>query len=62
MVTMRRVLASVLAAILLGPIGGSSVALANGATEYIRARIERIYDLLGSSGTAASAERQAAAR
>ena len=58
----RCVLALVLAAILVVPPGLSPAALADSATDYIRARIERIYDLLGSAGSAAAPDRMAAAR
>ncbi|MGH7401544.1 MAG: ABC transporter substrate-binding protein [Candidatus Rokuibacteriota bacterium] len=62
MLMTRRVLALLLTAFLIEPLGTSRDARADGATDYIRARIERIYDLLGSSGTAAAPDRQAAAR
>lgn len=58
----RRVLALLLIAVLIEPLGTCPSARAAGATDYIRARVERIYDLLGSSGTAAAPDRQAAAR
>jgi phospholipid transport system substrate-binding protein len=58
----RCVLALVLAAILVVSPGLSPAALANSATDYIRVRIERIYDLLGSAGSAATPDRMAAAR
>ncbi|MGH7399185.1 MAG: MlaC/ttg2D family ABC transporter substrate-binding protein, partial [Candidatus Rokuibacteriota bacterium] len=62
MLMTRRAVALLLAAILIEPLATSPDAWADGATDYIRARIERIYDLLGSSGTGAAPDRQAAAR
>lgn len=58
----RCVLALVLAAILVVAPGLSPAALADSATDYIRARIERIYDLLGSAGSSAAPDHMAAAR
>jgi ABC-type transporter MlaC component len=58
----RRVLVPLLAVLFILPLGRSSVAVMTDATEYIRARIERIYDLLGSAGTAPPPDRRAAAR
>ncbi|HSE04261.1 MAG TPA: ABC transporter substrate-binding protein [Methylomirabilota bacterium] len=58
----RRALATLLAAALFLSIGGPAAAQADGATDYVRTRIERIYDLLGSSGAPAPPDRRAAAR
>lgn len=65
----RRVLGlgPLLAVLFVLPIGRSPaaqvpVAPSDDATGYIRARIERIYDLLGTSETGAAPDRQAAAR
>ncbi len=51
----------VLILVLLLPLGTSRRALAAGATDYIRVRIEKIYDLLGGSEATAVPDRQAAA-
>ena len=53
-------LALALAMLLLVPLGATRRALGAEASDYIRARIEKIYDLLGGSGGAAP-DRQAAA-
>jgi phospholipid transport system substrate-binding protein len=56
----RRVLVSLLTVVFILATG--AVALAADATKYVQTRIERIYDLLGPEGTAATPDRQAAAR
>jgi ABC-type transporter MlaC component len=58
----RRVLTPLLALTLAMAMDPPHPAGAAGATEYLRTRIERIYDLLGTSGKTAPPDRQAAAR
>lgn len=58
----RRVLTLFLAILLAVTLHPPPLARASNATEYLRARIERIYSQLGSAGSAAPPDRQAAAR
>jgi phospholipid transport system substrate-binding protein len=57
-------LALILVALLVGHLGAPPEALADAATDYLRVRIEKIYDLIGTSGSveAAAPDRQTAAR
>jgi ABC-type transporter MlaC component len=57
----HRVLSIVLAFVLLLPLVTSRRVLAADATDYVRARIEKIYDVLGGAGGADAPDRQAAA-
>jgi phospholipid transport system substrate-binding protein len=58
----RHVLTPLLTLLLAAALDPPPLAHASNATEYLRTRIERIYDLLGTSGASAPPDRQAAAR
>ena len=58
----RRALSLLLTVILTIPLGISPKALADGPTDYLRIRIQKIYDLHGTSGEPADPDRQAVAR